>query len=705
MSVLERLRDVKPDVALSSDEIFDAIFVAGSKLNDDDRENDEALEIAIRLLEAERLGAVPETCFEAIEFLAEECGLYPYIEPQRFSHITQTVIEAHSIKLKDAFRLHSKQMQILLWLLNGDNVVLSAPTSFGKSVLLDAFIAHARPKTIVMIVPTIALIDEARRRLQDNFGNEYEILTSTHDEYDASHPSIFVLTQERFLQRKDIENIDLLFIDEFYKLDPSRHDSRFETLNLALYYALPRARQCFMAGPYIRTIDFGEKWTGNFRFVRTDYRTVTVNVIDRSDSEDKKSIFLADLSNSSDEQSLVFAASPASAETLMGEIIESGITATSQLNKAISEWIASNYHAEWKISYGCLNGVIVHHGRLPRSLGQLFVRLFDEGTIRVLICTSTLIEGVNTSAANVFIYDKKINRTDFDFFSFSNIRGRVGRMMRHFVGNAYLYHEPPKEIETRVEVPILSDPGASTDFLIMNVEGDELSDAGRERQLDLPLSTGLPETFLKEHGALGIETLKMLQQKIQEILDTHPEHLVWSGLPGKDQKSALASLAVAIAHDRNQRMGIFTDKQVRWAWDQLAMIKTMPAFLRWFSRTFYKDDIANGIDSAFQFLQACEFNFPRSLGAIEALVSHLTGDKSISYGLYIVALENWFRPPWMKQLDEAGIPVPLAERLFKHIQPVENRKMALSKIAGLRAQLPVEFDDVDRMIIDHAIVR
>jgi hypothetical protein len=41
---------------------------------------------------------------------------------------------------------------------------------------------------------------------------------------------------------------------------------------------------------------------------------------------------------------------------------------------------------------------------------QVFVHLFNENEIKVLICTSTLIEGVNTSAANVFIYDKKINR-------------------------------------------------------------------------------------------------------------------------------------------------------------------------------------------------------------------------------------------------------------------------------------------------------
>jgi hypothetical protein len=213
--------------------------------------------------------------------LAEECGLYPYIDINHFGHLSQSVIEAHAINLDEKLYLHSKQMQILLWLLDGDNVVLSAPTSFGKSLLVDAFLSYKMPHTVVLVLPTIALIDETRRRLHRNFGGHYELITTITAAHDPSKPTIFILTQERFIQRRDETNIDFLFVDEFYKLDPNRGDTRFETLNLALYQALPRSRQCFMAGPHIRDVHLGDRWRGNFRFVRTDYRTVTVNVIDR----------------------------------------------------------------------------------------------------------------------------------------------------------------------------------------------------------------------------------------------------------------------------------------------------------------------------------------------------------------------------------------------------------------------------------------
>src|SRR5580704_6412331 len=199
------------------------------------------------------------------------------------------------------------------------------------------------------------------------------------------------------------------------------------------------------------------------------------------------------------------------------------------LGRDLGRWIARNYHPEWSVARGNEHGLAIHHGRLPRSLGQLFVRLFNESEIKVLICTSTLIEGVNTSAANVFIYDKKINRTDFDFFSFANIRGRVGRMMRHFVGNAFLYHEPPREIETNVKVPILSDPGAATDYLVMNVRRAELSPSGQERQQRLPLETGLGPELLRDHGALGVGLLIRMNERVREMLRSEPATLIWKG--------------------------------------------------------------------------------------------------------------------------------------------------------------------------------
>lgn len=705
MSELETLRALQPDQKLTADSVFEAIFAAGSVLSDDDRESDIALEIAIRLLEARRNGQIPPDCEEPIEMLAEECGLYPYIDPKRFGLLTQTIIEAHAVELREKLHLHSKQMQVLLWLLDGDNVILSAPTSFGKSLLVDAFIARKKPQVVVVILPTIALIDECRRRFLRTFGSDYRIITTVSDEYIADQATIFVLTQERFLQRGDDVQIDFLFIDEFYKLDPDRGDQRYETLNLALYKALPRARQTFMAGPHIRDINLGARWKGNFRFLRTDYRTVTVNVIDRTDGEQRLATFLSDLKGVGDDASLVFTATPGTAQTLMSEMIDADISYTTNLGWDLGQWIARNYHAAWPLANGNERGIAIHHGRLPRSLGQLFVHLFNENEIKVLICTSTLIEGVNTSAANVFVYDKKIARDDFDFFSFANIRGRVGRMMRHFVGNAFLYHEPPGEIETQVEVPILSDPGNASDFIVMNVPRAELSPAGQDRQQRLPFDTGISAEVLREHGTIGIELLQRLSQRIDEMLAEDPSSLLFNGFAQKDQRIAIAELVLMVAYAKRTPTGIHTPKQIGWAWSQLLFFKSsMSGFLKWFAGTFFKDDISAGIDAAFQFLQANEFNFPRTLAAVEALVRQKMPGTDFSYTAYIAALECWFRPSWMKGLDEAGIPLPLAERLSPYVGNPADRHDAMNAIRTMSPTDRQRFDAIDQFILDLALV-
>lgn len=700
---LERLRSLGGDDRLNSEEVFSSIFDAGAVLAETDRESSEALETAIRLLEAKRNQQLPKEAHGAVDLLAQACGLFPYIDADDLSLATQTLMEAHSINLGDKLYLHTKQMQVLLWLLAGDNVILSAPTSFGKSLLVDAFIQKASPSTVVMILPTIALIDECRRRLRRHFGDRFRIITTTSDDYLEGKPTIFVLTQERFLQRKDKLRIDLLFVDEFYKLDPSRDDGRFETLNLAVYRALPQAKQCFMAGPHIRDISLGDRWTGNFRFVRTDYRTVTVNLIDRSASGSREDAFIADLQSVGEESSLVFTATPGSAHELLRSIQDAGIRYESKLGPELGAWIAENYHDEWLVAAGAEAGMAVHHGRLPRSLGQLFVRLFDAGEIRVLICTSTLIEGVNTSAANVFIYDKKINRTDFDFFSFANIRGRVGRMMRHFVGSAFLYHSPPEEIETRVEVPVLNDPENSTDYLVANIDRPELSRTGQTRQDNLAIETGIPLEIIREHGAIGITELTLIREYVLATLDEDSSLLEWSGFPSKEQRIALADIALRVAHSRRDSVGIHTSKQVAWAWSQLSSIRRLSGFLRWFVHMFSRGDRQSGLDAAFQFLQACEFSFPRTVSAVQALVALEGTEKAPNYSAFALGLENWFRPVWMKQLEEAGIPIPLSERIGHLVGNPKDRFEAIDALRLSSWEQDGALSEIDRFILSAAL--
>ena len=68
----------------------------------------------------------------------------------------------------------------------------------------------------MIIVPTIALMDEMRRRLQRKFGYYYKIITTT--DAALAERNLFIFPQERAIGYVEIiTSLDLLVVDEFYK--------------------------------------------------------------------------------------------------------------------------------------------------------------------------------------------------------------------------------------------------------------------------------------------------------------------------------------------------------------------------------------------------------------------------------------------------------------------------------------------------------
>jgi replicative superfamily II helicase len=127
---------------------------------------------------------------------------------------------------------HSEQAVVYERLLSGENVVLSAPTSFGKSLVIDALLAARDFRNAAVVVPTIALMDECRRRLA-RLGDRYKIIT--HGTQRLTDRNLFVMTQERLLEIDRLPPLDFFAIDEFYKLDPDHSDERSNQLNILFH--------------------------------------------------------------------------------------------------------------------------------------------------------------------------------------------------------------------------------------------------------------------------------------------------------------------------------------------------------------------------------------------------------------------------------------------------------------------------------------
>jgi hypothetical protein len=82
--------------------------------------------------------------------------------------------------------------------------------------------------------------------------------------------------------------------------------------------------------------------------------------------------------------------------------------------------------------------VAFHYGNMPLLIREEIERLFSTGTIKYLVCTSTLIEGVNMSCRNIFMRGPTKGRGHpLSAEDFWNLAGRAGRWGKEFQGNIF----------------------------------------------------------------------------------------------------------------------------------------------------------------------------------------------------------------------------------------------------------------------------
>ena len=145
-----------------------------------------------------------------VNHVIREVGLFPYIDCNTALWEDQVVVEAFKANVGDTtpVTLHSAQSYVLKQLLLGENIAVSAPTSFGKSFIIDAFIAIRKPENVVILVPTVALADETRRRIEHKFSHDYKIVTTT--DATIAERNIFIFPQERsFAYLDKLRTIDI----------------------------------------------------------------------------------------------------------------------------------------------------------------------------------------------------------------------------------------------------------------------------------------------------------------------------------------------------------------------------------------------------------------------------------------------------------------------------------------------------------------
>lgn len=250
-----------------------------------------------------------------------------------------------------------------------------------------------------------------------------------------------------------------------------------------------------------------------------------------------------------DEPALIYCSSPDRVFNLANKFltflktsIKNKQTSTKESVSDLIQWIKVNIHKDWELIEALIYSIGVHNGALPRHLASSIVDLFNQGDIQYLFCTSTLIEGVNTSAKSVILFDKKKGPKYIDYFDFKNIIGRSGRMKKHYIGNVFKFHPEPMQITVDVDIPVYTQKKAPIELLVQL----DKKDLNENSKKILSKFNSIPEDLqkiLKSNVGINIEgQINVIKTLTEQFSELYP-YISWSGIPNFEQLNTVINLA------------------------------------------------------------------------------------------------------------------------------------------------------------------
>lgn len=665
---------------------FDVLHALSARLSGADEEDEDATDLLLRAADRRDNFGSAATVLDA---LLRQRGLFPYLDQEHLSDRDLFAVELNRPTGLEDIVLHRVQTRVYNALVRKRSVVLSAPTSFGKSVLIDAVIASEVYKSVLVVVPTLALIDETRRRLTERFGPiGWKILT--HHSQRPKDKNIYVLTAERVAEFERLPAVDFFVLDEFYKLSPDIDHDRSSTLNQVLYHLLQRQVPFYMLGPNIE--DVPAELKARCEFIKTDFKTVASEIIEVPKGVNDLER-LHGVVQTLDGPTLIYCSSPQRAREVAKYMLDSGISApVTKRVQVFADWTAAHFHPEWTLVRALRSGIGIHHGRMPRSLGQYQVRLFNDEQLKFLVCTSTLIEGVNTRAKNVLVLDNKLATKKYDYFTFNNIKGRAGRMFQHFIGRVYLFHPQPVQKLPLLDVPAVSLGESAPDSLLLQAELSDVRPSVRKRLSKYLNQNVLSLKTLKANATIEPDGQLDLAKALYEFPERYHPLLRWTGFPPYAQRKALCELIWTFLIKRGSA-GVFSGAHlaVRLGHTNASFRDMIDAELRNTGGTNKVTSPDDAVENVLEFVKTwATYKFPSHAFAVDRIQKEIfakhrlpTGD----YTVYATQVQNLFSDPVCMALEEYGVPFQIAKRFEHQIAVRGDLDASLEKFRNLHPKL------------------
>lgn len=496
----------------------------------------------------------------------------------------------HLVVVGEGHELSLNRFQRDVWHATNTTQILSitAPTSTGKSFLLCQWLAEYfrdNPKAfVVYLVPTRALIQQVENDLRQEFAESETVLPAINvsslpmaSSVRDDTANVMVLTQERLhillLSLPQERRPSLMIVDEAHKFSDG---ARGILLNNVIdsVSSETKAMKILFASPLVSNPEVllrGRQAPGGMQAVSSVHITVNQNLLwasqvprkptrwaleacisdemielgtfdlpFRPTPASKRLTLVASVLADPNGGNLVYADGAADAEKAAHQLwdLQKPPTTTDKELEGLIDLIKRYVHPKYALANTLGHGVAFHYGNMPLLIRTEIERLFKDGHVHFLVCTSTLVEGVNLPCKSIFVRGphkgrgKPMNETDF-----WNLAGRAGRLGKEFQGNVICVdprnssvwkNPPPTKRATYPIKPATDEVFNDFDILLKYIGSSTAVDVGERKaefdQLVSYLITQHTDSEGLAHSpacaALTGEQKAQLQHSIKEVIES-----------------------------------------------------------------------------------------------------------------------------------------------------------------------------------------
>jgi DEAD/DEAH box helicase/Helicase conserved C-terminal domain len=530
-------------------------------MSDDGR----ARELAASLLELQGNGRAVS--------LAKQRGLVDAgLEVRTANRLTMSRVRRRlelQIPMRSGEVIEGNPFQREFWTLMDDRrvVSVSAATSAGKSHIVRQYILEKIFDTssffAVYVAPTRALVEE----VADSFRNAVDenvvgVYTFPWDpELGTRDREILVVTQERLQVLLGIghRSVDFLFVDEAHKFGDRYRGLVLRHVVEVVFRNYPQSR-IVLASPLVtdpramlpltlraesatlvsEAITVNQnliwvnqvprqptRWAAELIEGERSYGLGRVQLANSPTQVSKRLPFVAAALGQDSHGNLIYVNGAADAEKtarqladVLGEATEIS-NELSQLSDLSSELV----HPRYLLSTVVKSGVGFHYGNMPQLLRSAVEELFRSGHLRYLVCTSTLVEGVNLGCRSIFMRGpKKGLGTPMSESDFWNLAGRAGRWGREFQGNVVCVDT--NDASTWPEPP----PRKRGRYAVANALNEPLRDVGKflaflRNSTDVSKSEARYFEYVESYLSLELAQQRSIDSTLLEVVGQANERL------------------------------------------------------------------------------------------------------------------------------------------------------------------------------------